>query len=141
MVLSKWTIFFVGLAIILSIFLVPRILWLQRSVRTNAVVLAISNTISTRTKQTYPIFKYYANNNRIISYGSYNLPFKGGDTVAIRYDPKDVYEMKVDDFKGRWIDKVFWLTPILFVWILIFSPKNFDFVISFKGGKFTVKFG
>ena len=139
--LLKWHIFLAGLTIIFSIFFIPRLYWLKKSIQTKATVLYIEQTRLTRPPQNFPVFRYYANDYRITCAGSYNLPFKAGDTVLIRYNPQDVFDLKVDDFKGHWIGRIMWLSPVLFVWILMFIPKDFNFSISIIKGKLSINFG
>ena len=137
--LSKWQIFILGLVLILSVFYFPRLYWLGKSKRTIATVLYIEETH--RSRQTYPVFEYYTVDSRVVSRGSYNLPYNDADSVVVLYNPDDVLEVKVDDFKGHWIDRIMWLVPVLFVWILIFVPRDFDFSISLINRKLSVNFG
>jgi hypothetical protein len=136
MKLLKWQLYFFGLAILLTAFIAPRLYWLQRSVTTKAVVLYINETRRIRsTHQTYPVFEYHTATEIITSPGHYNLPYQKGDSVIIRYDPSIVTDFKINDFMGKWIDTIFWLAPILFVWTVFFLPKDFKPAITFTNGK------
>ena len=137
MKLLKWQLYFLGCALLLAAFILPRLYWLYRSVSTTAVVSYLNETRITRPRQTYPVFEYHTANRTVMAAGHYNLPYQKGDSVIIRYDPSNVTDFKIDDFTGKWIDKIFWLAPILFVWTVFFLPKDFKPAITFRNGKFV----
>lgn len=140
MTLSKWQVYFLGMILIASPFVLTKLFWINRSVQTKAVVLYIEKTRSLKgTRQTYPVFEYYAGNYRVTSAGNYNLPYEDGDSVNIRYNPGNVHNFKIDTLTGLWIDRIIWLTPILFVWTIIFLPRDFNVNIDLKKGKLNMQ--
>ncbi|MGC4104379.1 DUF3592 domain-containing protein [Ferruginibacter sp.] len=138
--ISKWSIYFIGTVIILSLFTLPRFIWLSRSVKIKAVVIYTAETRSLRTTQTYPVFQFYANGERITWPGNYNLPYTRNDSVMLRYNPADELDVKIDSFEGKWLDKIMWLAPLLFVWTVFFIPKDFKPAIVYSEGKFRISF-
>lgn len=103
MKISKWLLYFIGLIVLASPFILLRLQWLEKSVRTKAIVLYIGQTGS-KIRQTYPMFQYETPSYTVKSPGNWNLPYRAGDTVAIRYNPDDLTSFKIDTVYDCWKD-------------------------------------
>ena len=141
MIITKWEIYCIGFLLIALPFILTRAYWIKKSVKVNAVALSINKARSKRSaSQTYPVFKYYTPDEIAVSSGNYNLPYKYGDTVVIRYNPDDVFNFRIDNFTGKWMDIIMWLSPILIVWTIIFLPRDLQFSLTYKDGSLKFKY-
>jgi hypothetical protein len=126
MKLTKWQLYFLGMLVIMLPFLLMRMSWLNSSIKTKAVVLYIEETrLRKGGPQTYPVFRYYTEDDyKITSAGNYNLDYKEGDSVNIRYDPKENTSFKVDTLWGCWKDLMYYFSPILLFVTMIFCARD-----------------
>jgi len=84
-----------------------------------------------------PIFTYNADGYRVESAGNYNLPYKVGDSVLIRYNPSELTEFKIDNTWHLWKDIFYWsILPFLFITMIFFIGDTIPNKIRVKF-KFT----
>src|SRR3954449_5118798 len=97
MSISKWNACIILILITTLPFVIARVYWLRSSIKTQAVVTSVEETLLIRPVQTYPVFQYRTKNYMVRSSGNYNLPYLAGDTVSIRYNPKDEWTFRIDN--------------------------------------------
>ena len=123
MKISKWLLYFTGLIVLISPFILLRLQWLEKSVRTKAIVLYIGQTRN-KIIQTYPMFRYKTPSYTVNSPGNWNLPYNAGDSVAIRYNPDDLTSFKIDTVYDCWKDLLIYLSPFFIFYTLVFLAKD-----------------
>ena len=123
MKISKWLLYFIGLIVLTSPLILLRLQWLDKSVRTKAVVLYIGQT-GTKTRQTYPMFQYKTPSYTVSAPGNWNLPYEAGDSVTIRYNPDDLTNFKIDTVYDCWKDLLIYASPFFIFYTFLFLGKD-----------------
>jgi hypothetical protein len=125
MVISKWQLYIMVVLIITLPFVAFRLHWVQKSIKTKAVVLYNKQVRLSRSgNHLLPVFQYSAKDYLVTASESYNLPYKEGDTVNIRYNPSKLTHFRIDSFWGCWKDLIYVFTPVLLFVTMIFSAKD-----------------
>jgi hypothetical protein len=97
MKLHKWVAYLLLITLLSSPFIIYRLYWLSTSVKTLATVAYIRKVNYIRSSgQMQPIFSYRTPNYIWKVGGNYNLHYNEGDKVAIRYNPRNESNFKID---------------------------------------------
>ena len=113
-----------------------RIYWLQTSIKTTSVIAFSRKVRISRSTQDQPFFRYPAGDAIVIAGGNYNLPYNVGDTIPVRYNPRDIYNFKIDTAWGCWKDIIYVAIPLwLFLTLLFLFDRDMPQVMSFRGKK------
>ena len=122
--LTKWQLYFLGVLLLALPLIIIRIHWLNTSVKTKAVVLYYDKIRIRKSTQRYPVFQYETKDHIITVNGNYNLPFVAGDSVNIRYNPRDEVKYKIDTPWDCWKDLIIYPAPFLLFITMIFFAKD-----------------
>lgn len=89
-----------------------------------------------RGKNTYPVVEYNTADDIVTSTGNWNLPYYTGDTVAIRYNPDNLTNFKIDTPWYCWRDLLMYSWALFLLYTFIFLGKDLiPKTISIKIGK------
>lgn len=139
---SKWTAYIIGLLIIRTPFIFYKIIWLSKTRTVKACVVSVNRTKHLRYEQEYPVYEYTVGEYRYRKSGNYNMPFKAGDSVFLRYKVSNPLTARLDTLWGLWIDTFLYSGVLVLIWSMIFLhrkiiPEGSDILITHKGIKLT----
>jgi hypothetical protein len=122
--LTKWQLYFLVLVMLALPFITIRIHWLNTSIKTKSVVLYVNKTRIKGYEQRYPVFQYETKDQIVTVSGNYNLPYVAGDSVNIRYNPRNELKYKIDTLWDCWKDLIIYPAPFLLFITMIFFAKD-----------------
>jgi hypothetical protein len=98
-----------------------RLAWIHSARRTTAEVVSIETTPQVLLPQDYPLVRYFVDGRPIVTAGTYNMPFRVGEIIPIRYLPRDPRHFRVDTAYWLWLDIWSWYLPLLVMILLYFT--------------------
>lgn len=138
MQLTQTKAYIIGVFVLTVPFIIHNVLWLNNSRVVNAYVAKIGRPISITSSQTFPVYEYVIGEYRYQSAGNYNMPFKVGDSVSLRYKINNPLKTRLNTFPGLWLKVMIWMGVLLLMWTLVFLhpgiiPRRSLLFISRKG--------
>jgi len=124
MIMSKPIFFAMLFAIVVAPFWLFKLGWVMRSKKAQGVMaFAGMGFAGDQIKEDYSVISFRVGEDRIWFNGLGNLPYKPGDKLGVRYQPGDVYDVRVDTFAGIWGDTLVYSgIPALILLVLFLHP-------------------
>lgn len=104
MLLSKNQFFGISLAVLLTPFLVYRLMWIARSSSTTGKMRFMGKTISGQITSVYPVISFYSGADTVWFNGEGDNEMQPGDQVPVRYQKSDAHDARINTFIGIWMD-------------------------------------
>lgn len=135
MILTRKQFFVLGILVLVAPWFIYKALWIATSTKTNGIVLYNKEVYLRSMPQSCPIIQFKTNNEVIEFAGDYNLSFKEGDSIAVRYHTSSPENAKAAVFVSLWMNTIVYASIPLLVWLILFIapgiiPKNSRVVFS-----------
>lgn len=123
MTLGRTYFFLVLFSILIIPVLIPKIVWLAGSVKTNGTMSFIGKRFSGQMDDVYSVIWFMAGKDTVWFNGRNNIFFKEGETVPVRYQRDYPTDAKLDIFLALWGDTlIYGGLPLLVLLIIFFHP-------------------
>jgi hypothetical protein len=125
MVFRQITLFSGILILYATAIILPKIIWLSHSQKTNGIFsFEGKGSAGERIQLSYSFIYFNYGNEKIWFKGLGNMHLKEGSTVPVRYQTNDPSDAKVDTFYGIWADTVVYGGEPLLILVCIFLHRG-----------------
>ncbi len=137
MTISRTCLFIICFAIVTAPFLIPKIVWLAGSEKTNGMMRFVGKSYTGQLVHSYSVISFIAGNDTVWFNSEDNTIYKIGEIVPVRYQHNNHEDAKVNIFSNIWNDTIIYGAGPLIILLLIFFhpkgiPKHVRFAIAFK---------
>jgi hypothetical protein len=128
MVLSKTKFFVLLFVLFVFPFVVYKLLWIAGSKQTMGEMRFLGRTLDTQGSSDHPVFRFSSNGKDTIFFnGKFDLGYKVGEIVSVRFQKDNPTDAKVNSFAGLWLDTFFCIIPqLLILSILFLTPDKWE---------------
>jgi len=117
--------FFVGLMLLVSgPFVMYKICWVSRSVKTAGVACFKGKEISGQIVHEYTVIRYAVQKDSLFMNGNDNLIFAPHTIIPVRYSQTDPADARIDQFIGIWGDTLGYAGAPVLVILIVFLRKD-----------------
>ncbi len=127
MIISKNKFFLLLVVIFILPFVLYKIFWLANAEKTIGEMRFFGRTIEVQGTSEHAVFKFTTGKDTIFFNGNFDLVYKTGEPVSIRYQKNNPRDARVNSFAGTWLDTVLYILPqLLILSILYFTPEKWQ---------------
>ena len=135
MLVSRNALFSVLFIIVAAPFLIPKMIWLSRSEKTDGIMRFVGKSYTGQLVHLYSEISFIAGRDTIWFDSEDNTIYKTGEIVPVLYQKNNPSDAKANIFSNIWNDTVIYGAGPLIILLLIFFhpkgiPKHFKFYIS-----------
>ena len=125
MTLSRAAFFGMLFTIVVTPFLIPKLLWLANSEKVNGTMRFVGKSYTGQLVHFYSEISFIAGNDTIWFDSKDNTIFPIGATVPVRYQVNDHSDAKVNIFSDIWSETVVYggILPLILL-VVFFHPKG-----------------
>ena len=125
MVVSRTSLFAACLIVVVAPFLVPKLIWLTGSEKTNGIMRFVGKSYTGQLVHFYSEISFIAGKDTIWFNSEDNTIYKVGEIVPVRYQKNNPSDAKVNIFTNIWNDTVIYGTgPLVILFLVFFHPKG-----------------
>jgi uncharacterized protein DUF3592 len=125
MILSRASLFVICFVAVVTPFLVPKIIWLAGSEKTNGIMRFVGKSYTGQLIHFYSEISFIAGRDTIWFDSEDNTIFEVGETVPVRYRRNNPSDAKVNIFTNTWNDTLIYGTgPLVILLLVFFHPKG-----------------
>ena len=126
MIIRKTTLFLFLFSIVITPFLVHKLLWIVRSAKADGTMGFVGKSYTGTLVHFYAVISFRVGKDTIWFNGNDNILYKEGETVPVRYQKKNPYEARINIFPSMWGDTlVYGGAPVLVLLMLFLHPQIF----------------
>ena len=125
MMLNRTTFFLLLLLPVITVTVVPKIVWLYRSEKATAIFSfqGRGDALDQFPQRNSYLYFFYQN-HKVWFKGPPGLGLHGGSRVSIRFQPDDPEDAKIDSFYGLWLSAVVYSAlPSLLLLVCFLQPQ------------------
>lgn len=125
MIFSRTGLFMIVLCLVVSPFLVPKIIWLSHSRKATGVMRFVGKSYTGQLIHFYSFISFPLNGDTVWFRSNDNTIFEVGEKVPVRFQANDPSDAKVDRVTDVWSDTIVYGTgPLIILTMIFFHPKG-----------------
>ncbi|MBS1608457.1 MAG: hypothetical protein JSS70_06810 [Bacteroidetes bacterium] len=125
MIFSRTSIFLISLVVVITPFLLPKLIWLSNSEKAIGTMRFVGKSYTGQLIHVYSEISFPAKNDTFWFNSNDNTVFNIGEKVPVRYQKNDPTDARVSIFSNIWSDTVIYGSgPVIILLLVFFHPKG-----------------